>query len=277
MRGVGIAFAASLVIAYLGALGTGEAPFGQRLLYWSAVILPGSIFGLAAQALVRGWGLFAGRRWAEVMMVALLMSLPHSFLVIVASALFFGVAAITPALVLNFWSAVFVISAVLTAINHLANAEDEAAQAAAPLGARSPGEPSPAPAAPSAPAGQPAEPAADAAPVLPPIPALLAEKLPPGLRAGRLIAIEAEDHYLRIHTDLGSDLVLMRMIDACALLGEPLGARVHRSWWVARAAVQARVRREGRTELVLPGGLAAPVSRTMRATIDTPEWAGART
>ena len=65
-----------------------------------------------------------------------------------------------------------------------------------------------------------------------------------------LIALEMEDHYVRAHTMLGSDLVLLRMRDAIAELEGVEGAQVHRSWWVARDAVE-RVEREGRNVRLL--------------------------
>ncbi|GAA4044179.1 LytTR family transcriptional regulator [Erythrobacter jejuensis] len=86
------------------------------------------------------------------------------------------------------------------------------------------------------------------------------DRLPPELGTG-LLALEMEDHYVRAHTALGSDLVLMRLRDAMAELGGIEGMQVHRSWWVARGAVKD-VKREGRNvRLVLGGGLEAPVSR----------------
>ena len=86
------------------------------------------------------------------------------------------------------------------------------------------------------------------------------ERLPLSLGTD-LIALEMEDHYVRVHTALGSDLVLMRMRDAVAELDALEGAQVHRSWWVAHGAVED-VRREGRNvRLILAGGLEAPVSR----------------
>lgn len=248
-----IGFAAALLLAYLGAFGTGPAPALLRLAYWIAVILPGSLIGMAIQEIMRGWGALSHNRWAEIVVVALLISLPHSFMVIVASALFFGIAAITPGLVFDFWIAVLVVSLVLTAINYLAAGEAAAAPPVIP-----PAPPLAEPAAPAAPGA-----GTDAPPALPPLPELVAEKLPARLRQARVIAIEAEDHYLRIHTEAGSDLVLMRMTDACALLGEAAGLRVHRSWWVARGAIEARARRSGKLELALVGGLVVPVSRTM--------------
>jgi DNA-binding LytR/AlgR family response regulator len=73
--------------------------------------------------------------------------------------------------------------------------------------------------------------------------------------------VEAEDHYLRLHTSKGQDLILMRLADALAELDGLQGARTHRSWWVARAAVRQVERADGRATLTLEGGLQVPVSR----------------
>ena len=87
-----------------------------------------------------------------------------------------------------------------------------------------------------------------------------------------LIALEMEDHYVRAHTALGSELILLRMRDAVAELGGVDGAQVHRSWWVARDAVED-VKRDGRNvRLVLPGGLEAPVSRARVAELRDAGW-----
>ena len=86
------------------------------------------------------------------------------------------------------------------------------------------------------------------------------DRLPASLGT-ELLALEMEDHYVRAHTPLGSELVLMRMRDAVAELDGIDGAQVHRSWWVARGAVED-VKRDGRNvRLVLDTGLEAPVSR----------------
>ncbi|MGI3898983.1 MAG: LytTR family DNA-binding domain-containing protein [Janthinobacterium lividum] len=87
----------------------------------------------------------------------------------------------------------------------------------------------------------------------------------PCLAGHRLLALEAEDHYLRLHTDGGSVLVLMRLRDAMAELGPSAGWQAHRSFWVA-SGVPARAERSGHGwTLSLPGGLVVPVSRS-RAT-----------
>ena len=86
------------------------------------------------------------------------------------------------------------------------------------------------------------------------------DRLPPELGT-ELLALEMEDHYVRAHTALGSDLVLLRLRDAIAELEGIEGMQVHRSWWVARHAV-ADVKRDGRNvRLLLENDLEAPVSR----------------
>jgi DNA-binding LytR/AlgR family response regulator len=87
------------------------------------------------------------------------------------------------------------------------------------------------------------------------------KRLPPRLMGGVLHAVEAEDHYLRLHTSKGSDLILFRLADAIGELEGVDGAQTHRSWWVARAAVSDVRRSEGRVDLVLQSGALAPVSR----------------
>ena len=99
----------------------------------------------------------------------------------------------------------------------------------------------------------------------------LLDQLPPALGT-EVIALEMEDHYVRVHTALGSELVLMRLRDAIAHVSEIEGRQVHRSWWVARLAVED-VRREGRNvRLVLPGGLEAPVARAQVSELKEVGW-----
>jgi hypothetical protein len=104
-------------------------------------------------------------------------------------------------------------------------------------------------------------------------PAEIRAKLPPRLARARLVAVEAEDHYLRVRTEAGSALVLMRLADALMALEGADGFRVHRSWWVARTAVEAARWKGGRGELTLSDGAAAPVSRTYAAALKGTDWA----
>jgi DNA-binding LytR/AlgR family response regulator len=98
------------------------------------------------------------------------------------------------------------------------------------------------------------------------------DRLPSKLTGGALWAVEAEDHYLRLHTSLGSDLILMRLGDAIAELEGIEGARTHRSWWVARDAVRRVERDDGRVILHLPDGVAAPVSRAYAKLLRAAGW-----
>lgn len=99
----------------------------------------------------------------------------------------------------------------------------------------------------------PSEPAA-------PGPAKLLARVNP--RLGReVLALQGEDHYVRIHTALGSELLLMRLSDGISELDGVDGERVHRSWWVAREAVGAARAKGRRLCLTLTNGLEVPVSR----------------
>ena len=91
-------------------------------------------------------------------------------------------------------------------------------------------------------------------------------------RAARLIAIEAEDHYVRVHTDRGSELVAMRFSDAVEELAKAHGHRLHRSWWAAADAIETvRWTRAG-GEARLASGIVAPVSRSYAAGLKQAGW-----
>ena len=92
------------------------------------------------------------------------------------------------------------------------------------------------------------------------------DRLPP--RLGRdLTALQMEDHYVRAHTPLGSDLLLIPMGQAVEALGGLEGLRVHRSWWVARGAVRGQAWDGRNLRLLLAGGLEAPVARAQVAAL----------
>lgn len=87
-------------------------------------------------------------------------------------------------------------------------------------------------------------------------------------RLGRdLLALEAQDHYLLVHTRRGSALIYMRLSEAVQILPPQLGFQAHRRWWVARKEV-AEMRRDGHQTLIeLTGGLTVPVGRTYLAAV----------
>lgn len=97
------------------------------------------------------------------------------------------------------------------------------------------------------------------------------DRLPPHLGCS-VLCLQVEDHYVRVHTPLGSSLVLMSLSQAMAGLKDVEGIQTHRSWWVARAAITG-VFEEGRNvRLRLTGGLEAPVSRLRVGVLREEGW-----
>ena len=93
-----------------------------------------------------------------------------------------------------------------------------------------------------------------------PAPPAILVRLPLEKR-GALIALSVEDHYVRVRTAKGEELVLMRLSDAIREVGNTEGAQVHRSHWAAFSQVVS-VRREGdRAILSMSSGPDIPVSR----------------
>lgn len=80
-------------------------------------------------------------------------------------------------------------------------------------------------------------------------------------KRGALIALSAEDHYVRVTTTAGTELVLMRLSDAMAEVGQTQGLQVHRSHWVAQDQVIKVTRIGDRGELTLSDGSTCPISR----------------
>jgi hypothetical protein len=97
-------------------------------------------------------------------------------------------------------------------------------------------------------------------------------RLPAQLAGAELYAVEAEDHYLRLHTSKGQDLILMRLADAIEELEGLEGAQTHRSWWVAKAAVADAERMDGRAMLTLKDGAEVPVSRGFAKALRSAGW-----
>ena len=85
--------------------------------------------------------------------------------------------------------------------------------------------------------------------------------LMPSENRGRLVMLKAELHYLQVVTDRGSALILYNLADAIAQLPPGIGLSVHRSYWVARDAVDRLEKRGRQGELVLNNGQQVPIRR----------------
>jgi hypothetical protein len=89
--------------------------------------------------------------------------------------------------------------------------------------------------------------------------------------SGEVLCLRMEDHYVRVHTLNGSRLVAGPFERVIAGMTHE-GLRVHRSWWVARAAVTGVVADGRNLSLTLRGDLAAPVSRASVARLREAGW-----
>ncbi len=81
-------------------------------------------------------------------------------------------------------------------------------------------------------------------------------------KRGALVALSVEDHYVRIRTDAGEEMVLMRLSDAMSETAPTPGLQVHRSHWVATGQVSSVARQGERAVLTMRHGGDIPVSRS---------------
>lgn len=247
-----VAALAAVVMSVTGALGTDEAPFAVRLGFWMICMLAGAFIGSGASTMFKAWGGLARWPWVEVMAVSVLMALPQTLIVIAARSMIFDIRVPSSSGVLILFGFVLFICLIMVALDLVMHKDGRVAPpATAPIGLAAATE-------------HPAATSLDR----------FRERLPHGLRAARIIALEAEDHYLRVHTDGGSGLILLRLADAVAELSGIEGAQTHRSWWVARSAILAAKRSDGRATLTLEGGLEAPVSRSFYKVVNEAGWLG---
>lgn len=226
VKALAVAAAAGLFLTLVGAMETGRLPFWIRLAYWMPLMLGGALLGTAVSWLVGMIPRARANTWMFGALLAVVIAVPITLVVWGYTRWLFG--GNTPDLPALFGS-VLVISAAMTALMILVSQPGQVTHAP-PAGA-------------------------------PPVQVRFAERLPPKLKGAVIYAVSAEDHYLRLHTSKGSDLILMRLSDAIAELEGLEGAQTHRSWWVARDAVESTRRDGDKMILTLKGGAEAPVSR----------------
>ena len=239
-----------LLLGLAGPFGSYPAyPTATRYAFWLGLTLAGAAAALAADALPPAARLRPGALRTGA--IALVSAVPMTFVVAWTMTLVTPGRLFTPQQL----PALFACVAAVQLLIAFATTATAAPPSPTPT-------PEPNDAEPPAPTPPPPSPADTPPPAAFP-PALLS-KLPPDL--GRdILALETEDHYLRIHAPSGTALILMRMADAVALLDPRLGAQVHRRWWVAEAAV-AEARTEGqKLTLRLTDGSVVPVGRTFAA------------
>ncbi len=85
----------------------------------------------------------------------------------------------------------------------------------------------------------------------------------------RVLALEAQEHYVKVYTDRGEDLVLYRLSDAVKELAQSVpGLRVHRSYWVAEDAIREIQPTAKSYRIALANGMTVPVSKSYKNVID---------
>ncbi len=236
LRGLAITLAAGLFLTFSGAFNTDEAPLWRRLVYWLPVMAAGYAWGAFVTRRLAVWARrLTDNVWLIGGLASLAMSIPFTLVVWVATRYVLG--SDLPARGLPFlFGYVLLVSVVLTAINVLVETRRAALTFSEPT------------------------------------PPKFLERLPLKLRGSEVWAVEAEDHYLRLHTSKGQDLILMRLADAVTELAGIEGAQVHRSWWVARDAIADARRGDGRATLTLKDGAEVPVSRTYAGLLRERGW-----
>ena len=239
VRGLVIAVLAGVVLALTGAFGTGNAPLWLRLAYWTPMMLAGGVWAHLCSLMLDRFIALDERPWLTVFLLTITATGPIAVMVWgLTGWILAGEPYPLRALPYLVWP-VLIVTATLSAINvFMARARPVQTHAAAL----------------NAPAAR------------------FPDRLPLKLKGAEIRAVQSEDHYLRVHTDRGSDLILMRLSDALDELEGLEGAQTHRSWWVARAAVRDVARGDGRATLSLEGGLTVPVSRRYARALREAGW-----
>ena len=237
---VAILVVVGLLMGFLAPFDSERAPVLVRYVYWVVCIAGVGLIGIGADAMVKRR---LPRLWRRTLVVSVITTPPGTLLVLTTQYLLVS----QPygwAVYLNLLWQVFPILLAVMAVRALAWRQIPArietrTIVEAPL------------------------PAAEAA---------FRRRLSARRRGAKLIAVEAHDHYLKVHTDAGEEMITLRFADALSELEMAHGWRVHRSWWVAADAVEGVRWRRGAGELRLIGGLTAPVSRSHAPVLKAAGW-----
>lgn len=238
-----IAILPGLVLSLLGPFGSYNAPLGMRFAFWMPTMAIGAALGAALSIVSERLSIFCGRPALRAVALVTAMTIAMTGVVWGIGYLVFGPGRVAFGVTFVFY--VWIITVVVAMIAAILRARNtRIAVASAPV-------------------------ATETAPTTP---VSFAARLPGKLRGGTILALQGEDHYVRVHTDKGSDLILMRLADAIDAMGATPGARTHRSWWVAKSAVKSTRRTNGRIAFVLTDDTEVPVSRGYASELREAGW-----
>jgi hypothetical protein len=245
----------ALVLAILGPFGTFSLPFPLRLFDWLIFAIGGYVFFRPVIAAGDALSVQAGMpRWVAVAAACALASLPTTLLIAWAFT-GLGWLRVTLSELAGFYPKVLIVGGIVTAVQMLIHRDRPSISPSKKNDSPTSSEPEP----------------EQLSPIRVSPSAAFLEQLPPALGQD-ILCLENEDHYVRVHTALGSALLLMRTRDAVAALDDIDGRRIHRSWWVARAAVSDVLRRDRAVVLRLKDGQEVPVSRAMAPELRAAGW-----
>ena len=254
LREVAIMIAVAIVLAAIGPFGSFAQPGWLRFVEWLIFAIGGYAF--FRPVIAGGDALSASARlprWIAIGLACALAAIPTTVLVAITLA-GWRFARIDLGSLMALYPDVLLLGAIVTAVQILLAERRAVAAPVEPIAPPLIEEPAPSLPPPSIAPGT-----------------IFLDRLPPAI--GRdLLCVENEDHYVRAHTALGSGLILMRLRDAVAELEGMDGARVHRGWWVARAAVAGVVRRDRAIALRLANGLEVPVARNEAPALRAAGW-----
>lgn len=80
--------------------------------------------------------------------------------------------------------------------------------------------------------------------------------------AQTILSLSAQDHYVEVTTDIGTELCLIRLNDAIAEVAPLAGFQIHRSHWVAKSAVEKLTTKGTVAQVTLKDGRALNISQS---------------
>lgn len=232
ISGLGVCVIAGILLSILAPYNTGRISFLPRLTYWTLLCVAGGIGAAIFEPMTRAMNWSPNRLWS-IIGQSITSSLMVTAMLIGWNYYQGNQIDLLEAIVLFFF--VLVIGVTITAVVHLV------------------------------------EQSGDKTETSPHRPAIF-ERLKPKFRNAEIFALMAEDHYVRVITSNGDDLILMRLSDAVKELGDLKGLSTHRSWWVAESGVKSTHKADGKITLELHNGQKAPVSRSKAKTVKDAGW-----
>lgn len=235
-RWIGLAIVAGVLLAILGPFGSYMNGSPMRLLgYWIGAMLLGLVLYGSAYRLVGIWTTPGSRRWWLALIVATMLASVLEALATRAAAfrLWPEMGRLYLPLPLWFAQTATIGLIAMTGIGFILRRSITA----------STDMPAPSP---------------SVKPIVPPL-------------GGDVLALQMEDHYVRVHRPAGTELILMPLGRAIEAM-QAQGLRTHRSWWVASHAV-ATVEGNARSmRLRLSNGVVAPVARSAVIHLKVAGW-----